>query len=58
MKVFHLTTDSNNRLFVCGEEQAAVDWELAKGRRVLGKIETDLDILELREFIGGSERRV
>lgn len=53
MKQFTLVIDENNKLDVCGIEQSAVDWEISKGKNPIGKIETDLSILELKDFIGG-----
>lgn len=53
MKEFVLLIDSNNKLYVCGNEEKAVQWEISKGKNPIGKIETDLTILELRNYVGG-----
>ena len=58
MKNFALLIDENNKLYVCGSEQSAIDWETSRGRIKIGNIETDLNIIELREYVcGGTNER-
>lgn len=53
MKKFALLIDENKKLYVCGIEQSAIDWEISRGRKQIGIIETDLSIIELREYVCG-----
>lgn len=55
MKEYSLLRDGDGKLYVCGTDTAAVEWERAKGRELIGKIETDLDILEVKRYISGEE---
>ncbi len=55
MKKFYISRDADNKLHICSTDDAAVEWEKSRGREIIGKIETDLDILKLKEFISGKE---
>lgn len=55
MKEFILLRDGYGKLYVCGTDAAAIEWEKTKGREIIGRIETDLDILEVKKFIQGDE---
>ena len=55
MKEFNLLRDADGKLYVCGTDAAAVEWEKTKGREPIGKIKTDLDILEVKRYIQGDE---
>ena len=53
MKKFILLVDSNKKMYVCGNNKTSVEWEISKGKTPIGTIETDLTILELKNYIGG-----
>ena len=55
MKEFCISRDEDNKLHICSTDDAAVEWEKSRGREIIGKIETDLDILKLKEYISGKE---
>ena len=57
MKTLYLTKDAEGQLHVCGTDEAAIEWEKSKGRAVIGKIETELDILAIRDYVCGNSRR-
>lgn len=54
MKKYCLLIDEKNKLHISGMEQSAVDWEVSRGRKVIGYIESDLNIIELTEFVCGT----
>lgn len=55
MKEFCISRDTDNKLHICSTDDAAVEWEKSRGREIIGKIETDLDFLELKGYISGKE---
>jgi len=57
MKIFCLTKDKYNKLHICSTDDAAIEWEESRGREIIGKIETDLDILELKAYVSGNQER-
>lgn len=56
MKEFYISKDKDNKLHICSTDDAAVDWEKSRGREIIGKIETDLDILELKRYVSGTQK--
>lgn len=56
MKEFYISKDKDNKLHICSTDEAAVEWEQSRGREIIGKIETDLDILELKRYVSGTQK--
>ena len=55
MKTYILLINIDKRLFICGNENSALQWEISKGKTPIGKIETELNFLELKEILRSKE---
>ena len=51
MKTYLLLIDKDNKLSICGNEKPALEWEVSKGKMLIGKIETELNFLEFQEIL-------